>query len=96
LLYGKRQAESVADDVLIRKFIFGTFHGLLASELIIKRQFNTVNIGFLIKLPKANYTQKIYFLVGYSEQLLSALLKCVVRVQVQTILHKRDLVFRTW
>lgn len=93
---GKRPAETTVDDALIRKFLYGTFHDLFASEILIKRKFNTINIGFLIKLPKQNYSQKVYFLVGYAEELLSSWLKCVVKIQVQTIYNKSDLVFRTW
>ncbi|RMZ93800.1 CAAX prenyl protease 2, partial [Brachionus plicatilis] len=95
LLDGKRPAESAAEDTLIRKFLYGTFQGLFASEILIKRKFNTINIGFLIKLPRQNYSQKVYFLVGYAEELLSSWLKCVVKIQVQTIYNKNDLVFRT-
>ncbi|CAF0923852.1 unnamed protein product [Brachionus calyciflorus] len=96
LLEGKRQAETSADDLLIRKFIYGTFHGMFASEILIKRKFNTINISFLAKLPNYSYIHKTYFLVGYAEELLSCLLKCVVKINVQTIYHKNDLVFRTW
>lgn len=96
LLDSKREAESARDDILIRKFIYGTFHELLASEIIIKRRFNTINIGFLIRLPNLNFVQKVYFLNGYSEELLSCLLKCVVRIQPQSVVHKNDLIFRRW
>ena len=96
LLEGKRQAESAFEDYLIRKFLFGTFHGLFTSEIIVKRRFNTINIGFLIKLPKGFYPQQVYFLVGYAETLLSSLLKCVVKVQPQTVANKNDLIFRYW
>jgi len=96
LLEGKREAESARDDILIRKFIYGTFHDLLASEIIIKRRFNTINIGFLTRLPNQSFVQKVYFLTGYSEELLSSLLKCIVRIQPQTVYNKNDLVFRRW
>ena len=96
MLDGKRQAETVRDDTLIRRFIYGTFIDLFASEIIIKRRFNIVDIGFLVRLPRRDHVSKCYFLVGYSEQLLSALLKCVVRIQIQTIQNKNDLIFRYW
>lgn len=96
LLEGKRQAESAFDDHFIRKFLYGTFHGLFCSEIIIKRRFNIIDIGFLIKLPKSFYPQKVYFLQGYAETLLSAWLKCVVKIQVQTISNKNDIIFRNW
>jgi small subunit ribosomal protein S24 len=96
LLDGKRQSETIADDLLVRKFIYGTFHSFLSSEIIIKRRLNTINIGFLTNLGHRGERSKIYFLVGYSEELLSSLLKCVVKVQVQSIYNKEDLIFRTW
>lgn len=95
LLDGKRQSESIADDLLIRKFIYGTFHSFLASEIIIKRRFNTINIGYLVNLEKRD-RNKIYFLVGYSEELLTSLLKCVVKIEVQSVYNKNDLIFRQW
>lgn len=96
LLEGKRQAENSTEDFTIRKFLYGTFHGVLASEIIIKRRFNTIDIAFLSRLPKGFHTQKIYFLVGYSEELLSNLFKCIVKINIQTIRNQRDLVFRNW
>lgn len=96
LFDGKRQSETIADDLLVRKFLYGTFHSFLSSEIIIKRRLNTVNIGFLTNLTNRSERSKIYFLVGYSEELLSSLLKCVVKLQVQSIYKKEDLIFRTW
>ena len=96
LLGGKRQAENASDDILIRKFLFGTFHDLFASEIVIKRKLNTINVGFLVRLPNRDHKQKIYFLVGYAEELLSCLFKCVVKIQVQSVYNTKDLVFRHW
>jgi small subunit ribosomal protein S24 len=95
-LDAKRQAENCSEDILIRKFLYGTFHELFASEVLIKRSFNKINIGFLIKLPNRSYIQKVYFLTGYAEELLSCWFKSVVKIQVQTINNTRDLVFRNW
>jgi len=96
VLDGKRQAENSFEDFTIRKFLYGTFHGILASEIIIKRRFNQVEIAFLIKLTRGFVPQKVYFLVGYAEELLSCLFKCVVKIEPQTISNKRDIVFRNW
>ena len=96
LLESKNQAETTRDDILIRRFIVGTFHDLIASELIIKRKLNTVTISFLICSPRNYFPQKTYFLVGYSEELLKHLLKCVVKIELQHIYNKNDLVFRLW
>jgi small subunit ribosomal protein S24 len=100
VLDGKRAAEDANDDIIIRKFIYGTFVDLLASEIIIKRRFNQIDIGFLLRLPreggKRSHATKVYFLVGYSEELLSHLFKAVVKIQPQTVDKKTDLVFRKW
>lgn len=96
LLESKSQAETTRDDILIRRFIGGTFHDLISSELIIKRKQNTVTISFLVCPPRNFYPQKTYFLVGYSEELLQYLLKCVVKIDIQNIYNKNDLVFRLW
>lgn len=96
VLDGKRQAENSFEDFTIRKFLYGTFHGILASEIIIKRRFNQVEIAFFVKLTRGFVPQKVYFLVGYAEELLSCLFKCVVKIEPQTIGNKRDLVFRNW
>ena len=96
LLEGKRAAETVRDDLFIRKFLYGTFHGLFGSEIVIKRRFNTINIGFLVIAPRQNAISKLYFLVGYAEELLSSMLKCVVKIQVQSVYRSNDLLFRYW
>lgn len=96
LIEGKRRAENAFDDFLIRKFLYGTFHGLFSSEILIKRRFNQINIGFLVRLPKGIYSQNVYFLVGYSEELLSSLLKSVVKIHPQTITNKQDIIHRYW
>jgi len=96
LIEGKRKAENAFDDFLIRKFLYGTFHGLFSSEIIIKRRFNTVNIGFLVRLPKGIYSQNVYFLVGYAEEILSSLLKSSVKIEPQTIQNRQDIIHRYW
>ncbi|XP_053552229.1 28S ribosomal protein S24-A, mitochondrial [Bombina bombina] len=74
------------EDVFIRKFIFGTFHGCLANEIVIKRRANLVIICaiFIRKIPP----QKFYFLIGYTETLLSYFYKCPVKMEVQTVDEK--------
>jgi len=96
LVESKRQAETTYDDILIRKFIYGTWHDLIASEIIIKRRFNTIDIGLLISKRKKLAPRQIYFLSGYTEELLSALLKCVVKVELQSVDRKSDTIFRSW
>ncbi|XP_026512258.1 28S ribosomal protein S24-A, mitochondrial-like [Terrapene carolina triunguis] len=76
-------AERTVEDVFIRKFIYGTFHGCLANEIVLKRRANVLVICavFLQRLPP----YKFYFLVGYTETLLSFFYKCPVRLEVQTV-----------
>ncbi|XP_074837835.1 small ribosomal subunit protein uS3m [Carettochelys insculpta] len=79
-------AERTVEDVFIRKFIYGTFHGCLANEVVLKRRANMLIICavFLQRLP----AHKFYFLLAYTEVLLSFLYKCPVRLEVQTVPEK--------
>ncbi|XP_028654390.1 28S ribosomal protein S24, mitochondrial [Erpetoichthys calabaricus] len=79
-------AERIIEDVFIRKFIFGTFHSCLANEIVIKRRGNAIIICafFLQNLSP----QKYYFLIGYTETLLSHFYKCPVKMEVQTLQEK--------
>lgn len=79
-------AERTVEDVFIRRFMFGTFHGCLANEVVIKRRGNTLIVCALMlqKLPP----QKFYFLIGYSESLLSHFYKCPVKMEIQTLQDK--------
>ncbi|KAJ0012851.1 hypothetical protein NQD34_017185 [Periophthalmus magnuspinnatus] len=76
-------AERTTEDVFIRRFMFGTFHGCLANEIVIKRRGNLIIVCALMiqKLPP----QKFYFLIGYSESLLSHFYKCPVKLEIQTV-----------
>ncbi|XP_003465839.1 small ribosomal subunit protein uS3m isoform X1 [Cavia porcellus] len=79
-------AERTVEDVFLRKFMMGTFPGCLADEVVLKRRGNQVEICALLlrQLP----AHKVYFLVGYSETLLSHLYKCPVRLHLQTVPSK--------
>jgi small subunit ribosomal protein S24 len=97
LLDGNRQAETTFEDLFIRKFIYATWHDTLASEIIIKRRLNIINIVFFIQRAKKRFTpRQVYFLSGYTEELLSSLLKCVVKVEFQSVADKADTIFRNW
>lgn len=76
-------ADRTIEDIFIRRFIYGTFHGCLADELVIKRRGNIIVICALMlqKLPP----QKFYFLIGYTETLLSHFYKCPVKMEIQTL-----------
>ncbi|XP_029921207.1 small ribosomal subunit protein uS3m [Myripristis murdjan] len=79
-------AERTVEDVFIRRFVFGTFHSCLANEIVIKRRGNVLTVCALMlqKLPP----HKFYFLIGYSESLLSHLYKCPVKLEIQTLQDK--------
>ena len=80
------------EDMFIRKFMHGTFPEIIMSQVMIKRQHNLIRIACLIGrrpiLPK-----KIYFLIGYAEELMSHWLKCPVRLELQSIESEEDLIF---
>ncbi|XP_070781096.1 small ribosomal subunit protein uS3m [Enoplosus armatus] len=79
-------AERTTEDVFLRRFMFGTFHSCLANEIVIKRRGNVLVVCALMlqKLPP----QKFYFLIGYSESLLSHFYKCPVKIELQTLQDK--------
>lgn len=82
----KGAAERTVEDMFIRRFIFGTFHGCLANELVIKRRGNMLVICALL-LQKLQ-PNKYYFLIGYTEELLSHFYKCPVKMEIQTLEDK--------
>ncbi|XP_038060275.1 28S ribosomal protein S24, mitochondrial-like [Patiria miniata] len=76
-------ADIAVDDLFIRKFIYGTFHNCLATDLIIKRRSNQI---ILVAIMLRNMApQKYYFLIGYTEELLSHWFKCPVKMEVQIV-----------
>ncbi|CAJ1070021.1 S ribosomal protein S24%2C mitochondrial [Xyrichtys novacula] len=79
-------ADRAVEDTFLRRFMFGTFHGCLANEIVIKRRGNVLIVcAFMLqKLPP----QKFYFLIGYSESLLSHFYKCPVKLEIQTLVDK--------
>ncbi|KAA0203496.1 hypothetical protein HAZT_HAZT009661 [Hyalella azteca] len=92
LLDGKRRSESAVDDIFIRRFITGTWHDLFVSEVIIKRQFNMIRIAGLVQ--RKVQPRKMYFLIGYTEELLSYWLKCPVKLELQTVATKEDAIYK--
>ena len=87
-----RAAERNFDDILIRKFIKGTWPGLFASEVIVKRRHNMVVVAGLVFQQLT--ARKLYFLIGYSEEMLSYILKCPVKLELQTVREKNDVIFK--
>jgi small subunit ribosomal protein S24 len=69
----------------------GTWHGLFLSDLIIKRRQNLIILAGFVKSPLQ--TRQLYFLKGYTEELLAKFLKRPVRVEIQlarmhNLIHK--------
>ncbi|XP_071107295.1 small ribosomal subunit protein uS3m-like [Haliotis cracherodii] len=87
-----RKAETTVDDIFIRRFIKGTFPTLVASEVIIKRRHNIITITTM--MYQSINAQKMYFLWGYTEEILSYFLKCPVKLEIQTITNKSDIIYK--
>ncbi|KAL1508890.1 hypothetical protein ABEB36_003710 [Hypothenemus hampei] len=92
ILGGNRPSETAVEDLFIRKFIEGTWHALFLSEIIIKRQHNLIRIAGLVN--RGVLPRKMYFLIGYTEELLSFWLQCVVKMEIQTVADKKDVIFK--
>ena len=78
-----RKSETLVDDVFIRNFMDGIWQGKLATDLVIKRKHNTIVISAVAK--RFLRGQSVYFLIGFSEELLSCLLKCNVKIELQSV-----------
>lgn len=89
---GLRPSESAVEDVFIRKFLQGTWHALFVSETIIKRQHNIIRIAGIV--TRSISARKMYFLIGYTEEFLSFWLQCPVKLELQTVANKKDVVFK--
>ena len=89
---GLRPAETVVEDMFIRKFMVGTWHFLFVSEVIIKRQHNMIRIAGLVK--QSISARKMYFLIGYTEEMLSLWLQCPVKLELQTVPDAKSVVYK--
>ncbi|GBP14610.1 28S ribosomal protein S24, mitochondrial [Eumeta japonica] len=88
---GLRRSETAVEDEFIRRFMTGTWHGLVCSEVIIKRQFNHIRVAAIVR--RAVSPTKMYFLLGYTEELLANWLQCPVTLELQTVDSFKDVVF---
>ncbi len=93
-LYEERAktADTTFQDLFIRKFISGTWHNLFLSEVIIKRRHNLVVVAGLVSQGIA--ARKMYFLLGYTEEFLSKYLKQPVKMEIQTVRNRKDVIFK--
>lgn len=89
---GIRLAETAHEDLFIRKFVHGTWPRLLVSDVIIKRRANQIIINFVA--ARMMQPSKYYFLVGYTEELLSYVLKSPIKIELQTCDGPSDLIFK--
>lgn len=89
---GLRSAETATEDIFIRRFMTGTFHALICSEVIIKRQHNHIRIAAIVR--RSLTARKFYFLIGYTEELLASWLQCPVTLELQTVADGRDVIFK--
>lgn len=92
LLEGLRQSETAQEDILIRKFVHGTWPKILQSDVIIKRRANQIILSFMAL--RIVSPVKMYFLIGYTEEILSYILKCIVRIELQTVQDSNDLTYK--
>lgn len=92
LVDGIRRSETATDDFFIRRFMAGTWHRLFLSEIIIKRRGNLIVIGGIVL--QNLHPRKMYFLIGYTEQLLSYVLKCPIKLELQSVADRKDVVFK--
>ncbi|KAK8769205.1 hypothetical protein V5799_014333 [Amblyomma americanum] len=89
---GLRRSETLVEDVFIRKFMTGTWHRLFVSEILIKRRANMVFIGGIVH--RVVIPRKMYFLIGYTEEILSYILKCPVKLELQSVADRKDMIFK--
>lgn len=90
--FGRRTSQTLTEDMFIRKFVTGTWHNLFLTELIIKRQANMIRIAGIVL--RAIPARKMYFLIGYTEEILSYWLQCPVKLELQTVEERKDVVFK--
>ncbi|XP_011505323.1 PREDICTED: 28S ribosomal protein S24, mitochondrial [Ceratosolen solmsi marchali] len=91
IINGNRPMECAVEDLFIRKFLTGTWCTLFLSEIIIKRNHNMIRIAGIVK--KSYDPIKYYFLIGYTEELLSYYLHCPVKLELQSAMNE-DIIFK--
>ncbi|KAL5476168.1 hypothetical protein EMCRGX_G026082 [Ephydatia muelleri] len=89
----QRQPCSAAyDDEFIRKFVRGTWQKTLMSDVVIKRRHREIVIAMMVcPLPSV---AAMHFLTSYTETLLSHLFKALVRVELQAVRGKNNVIFK--
>ena len=91
-----RGAETTVEDMTIRRFVHGIFPETLRSEIIIKRRHNLIVVACILEV-KPHFVQdieKVYFLIGYSEKILSEWFHRPFKFEFQTVPRKEAVVFK--
>ncbi|GFQ73519.1 28S ribosomal protein S24, mitochondrial [Trichonephila clavata] len=89
---GIRASQTALEDFFIRKFMFGTWHRIFVSDVIIKRRHNLIVISGII--TQNLQVRKLYFLIGYTEEMLSYIFKCPIKMELQSTPERKDVVFK--
>ena len=50
-------------------------------------------VGFILECA-FNYLVQVYFLIGYTEEMLSQWLKCPVKLELQVVANPRDVIYK--
>lgn len=92
LFSGLRKSETITEDFFIRKFLHGTWHKLFLSDVLIKRRGNLIVLSGIV--IQAIHPRKVYFLIGYTEEILSYVLKCPIKMDIQTLDDPKRMIFK--
>lgn len=79
---GLRRGDTLVEDILIRKIVTGFWPQYVMGDVVIKRRANVIYLAFFV--TSRLRAEKVYFLVGFTEQILSYLLKCPVKLEIQS------------
>ena len=91
-LHGEDNAHQMAyEDLFIRKFIYGTFYRLTVSEIVLKRRLNILDIIMFVN--RNTNTVKYQYLVSYTEEILSKLLRYNVKVHL-LLASQEDMIYK--
>lgn len=89
---GLRRSETLVEDILIRKIVNGFWPTFVMGDVVIKRRANMVFIAFFIQ--QRLKPERAYFLTGFTEQILSYLLKCPVKLEVQAGTQAKSMIIK--
>ena len=89
---GLRRSETLVEDLLIRKIVTGFWPTFVMGDVVIKRRANMVFLAFFIQ--SRIKPERVYFLTGFTEQILSYLLKCPVKLEVQTGTQPKSMIVK--